>query len=285
MSMWLSLFAVVAYCYFFWALPLQATGFMINLPSMFPTLQPYFLYSIDRNDQFAVEGYWHKVLINVGLLGLFAIPHSILARQPVKDKLALGDWYRSLYVFQAALFLHVLMHFWQPFDGTSLYPFGGAAATLVLCVYFAAWLWLVSSTFAIDHFELTGLKQGLGIDVYTMIGINADEALVERFHYKIVRHPIMLGFFVMFFVVPTMTVTHLFFSLACTTYILLAVSLFEEPDLVRSLGDGYKDYQNRVPMFCPFKCGKASSVTGGLQKTLLADRDESSKAASKGEVG
>lgn len=257
MAVLVSLFSVVAYCYFFWSLPLQATAFMINLCSSFPALQIYFPYSIDANLQHTVEGYWSKVLVDVALLGLFAIPHSILPRPAVKAKLGLGAWERPFYVFQSSLALHVLMVFWQPFDDTTVYAFG----KLAFYVYFAGWAWLVSSTFAIDHFELFGLKQGLGIDVYKMVGIDAgDDGVVERFHYKLVRHPIMLGFFIMFLVVPKMTVTHLFFSIGCIAYILLAVSFLEEPDLVNTLGDSYKGYQDRVPMYCPFKCGKTASA-------------------------
>jgi len=80
-----------------------------------------------------------------------------------------------------------------------------------------------------------------------------ENKLTQRAHYSLCRHPIMLGFFVMFFAVPTMTVTHLVFSVACTVYILVAVSLLEEPDLEEELGREYADYKARVPnMYCHF---------------------------------
>lgn len=257
MGVLLSLFSIVAYGYFFWALPLQATAFMINLRDLVPAVKPFFLFSIDSNPYFAVDGSLNKFLLDVVLAGLFAIPHSIFARPAVKKLFNAGNAYRPFYVFKSALCLHILMYFWQPISDKVLW---NAPPKVALGIYFLGWFWLVTSTFAIDHFELFGLKQGLGVDIYGKLGFGVGDGLVERLHYKLVRHPIMLGFFVMFFVVPTMTATHLFFSTACTAYILLAVAFLEEPDLVSALGNSYKDYQKRVPMYCPFTGGKTASA-------------------------
>ena len=126
------------------------------------------------------------------------------------------------------------------------------APGIILIVYGLGWFWLVTSTFALDHFELFGLKDGLGVDLMSYLGFaSSTDSLIERAHYTTCRHPIMLGFFVMFFAVPVMTLNHLFFSICCTTYILLAVKFLEEPDLQVMFGGKYDNYKQRVPMYCP----------------------------------
>jgi len=258
-AMFNAILSVSAYVYFFWSLPLAATAFMINfdIGSLAPGLSPYFpFYSIDANPPIAGwEDQQSRLLVNVALLGLFAIPHSIFARSAVKDTFAvLGSMYRPFYTFKSAACLHLLIKFWQPVDDTVLWDFSaGPCHDALLAGYVLGWVWLVTTTFSLDHFELFGLKDGLGIDFMGKLGYgNADGKLVERAHYTLCRHPIMLGFFIMFFVVPTMTVTHMFFSVACTAYIHLAVTFLEEPDLEKALGGQYRDYQQRVPMYCPF---------------------------------
>jgi protein-S-isoprenylcysteine O-methyltransferase Ste14 len=250
-------FALVSYVYFFWSLPLQASAFMVNLPQILPWVSDtWFPYSMDHNA--ALFGDLQtRVLVNVALLGLFAIPHSIFARPSVKRSMPIAPQvYRSFYVFKSSACLHLLLKFWQPLDSQALWDFS-EDPRIPLVLYSAGWLWLVTSTFALDHFELFGLKDGLGVDFMNKLGFgsDADTKLTERLHYKLCRHPIMLGFFVMFFAVPTMTITHLVFSSACTAYILLAVKFLEEPDLQAEIGDAYSDYKERVPMYCPFMGG------------------------------
>jgi protein-S-isoprenylcysteine O-methyltransferase Ste14 len=92
-------------------------------------------------------------------------------------------------------------------------------------------LFVVTATFAIDHFELFGIKQGTGLDIYGKLGISTANKFSTRLHYKLIRHPIMTGFFIMFILCPRMSLNHLIWSVCCIMYILLAVKLFEEPDL------------------------------------------------------
>ena len=125
--------------------------------------------------------------------------------------------------------------------------------------------WLVSSTFAIDHFDLFGVKQGTGIDIYEMLGFGLTGTFSTRLHLNYCRHPIMWGFFCIFFVTPVMTLNHIFFAVNYTTYILIAVKMFEEPDLRAMFPEGYAAYEKTTPSYCPFgnfftSSGKESKV-------------------------
>jgi F0F1-type ATP synthase membrane subunit c/vacuolar-type H+-ATPase subunit K len=258
-------FSIVAYAYFFWSLPMQATAFMINLRHLAPSVANAFPYAIDYNTAaFASVG--GRVVVDFALLALFAVPHSAFACDRVKREMQRHyirpAYYRAFYVFKSSACLHLLLKYWQPIDDAALWGDAGAvagagvarAAVIVpLAVYAAGWLWLVTATFALDHFELFGLKDGLGVDFMANIGYGvADGTLVERGHYALCRHPIMSGLFAMLFAVPVMTVTHAVFSFGCATYILLAVQLLEEPRLRASFGTEYASYSERVPAYCPF---------------------------------
>ena len=214
-----AVFSLVSYCYFFWSLPLvAATGFMINLGHSFPGLLDSMLgagttaflfpYNIDHNPR--SDDFNTRLPIDIALLGLFAIPHSVFARPAIKELIGMESFYRSLYVFKSATCLHLLMKFWQPLDDTfvwsteSVYVLVGygasltsdrvtLAVTLLLALLGIGWLWLATSTFALDHPALFGLKAGMGIDIMGALGFaSADNGLVERAHYTLVRHPIMV---------------------------------------------------------------------------------------------
>lgn len=111
------------------------------------------------------------------------------------------------------------------------------------------WLLALSSTFLIDHFDLFGLRQ---VWLFANRRAAPDMPFVTRAFYRIVRHPLMLGFLIAFWAAPTMSAGHLLFALAMTGYILIAVKYLEEPDLAAQFGDTYRDYQRRVPMILPF---------------------------------
>ena len=111
-------------------------------------------------------------------------------------------------------------------------------------------LWLVSATFAIDHFDLFGVKQGTGYDVYKWFGCEISETFSKRLHLQYVRHPIYTGFFLVFFVTPLMTLNHLVFAVTGGAYIVAAVAYLEEPDL-RAAHPEYAEYAKNTPAFCP----------------------------------
>ena len=256
--MFTKIFGVNSYLYFFYTLPLAATLFMVNGTHKYiPELIDYFPYNIDYNIHTYDLNLSSKVLVNLALLSLFAIPHSLLARPKIKQWMNIPKTLeRSFYVFQSAGLLHLILHFWQPITD-SIWDVSGDYEIVLIAAYLFGYLWLLTSTFAIDHFELFGLRQSLNMGTFLQLYSSDDtqpqtQNLITKFHYNLVRHPIMSGFFVMLWAVPSMTVGHLLFSVTCSLYIILAVKFLEEPDLVSELGDEYETYKKNTPMYCPF---------------------------------
>ena len=187
--------------------------------------------------------------INVALLGLFAVQHSVMARPAFKrwwTRFVPEPVERSMYVLLSSLALAVLFVWWEPMGGV-IWTTSGAARTAVLAFYFAGWGLLLYTTFLIDHFDLFGLRQ-----VWKQLRGEAYEP--PKFYtpslYRIVRHPLYIGWLTIFWAAPTMTLAHLVFALGTTAYILVAIRL-EERDLVAAFGDRYLDYRRSTPMLIP----------------------------------
>lgn len=190
------------------------------------------------------------VLVDVAVLLLFAVQHSVMARSGFKDwltKLVPQPVERSTYVLAANLCLAALIAFWFPITATlwdvSSQPWRGILVAISLC----GWGIVFISTFLINHFDLFGLRQ-----VYDRLrNLPAPQhSFTTPAFYRIVRHPIYFGFMVAFWVTPTMTVGHLLFAVATTGYTLVAIQL-EERDLIRTFGQQYRDYRAQVPMLVP----------------------------------
>ena len=154
---------------------------------------------------------------------------------------------RSTYVLLSSLALAALYVFWEPIGGVVWSVPEGIARNLVLGLYLFGWLLPLYTTSLIDHFDLFGLKQ-----VWRRLSNKAYRAPVFRTPslYKLVRHPLYIGWLTIFWAAPTMTVAHLIFALATTAYILIAIRL-EERDLVSAFGNVYVDYRARTPMLIP----------------------------------
>jgi len=188
--------------------------------------------------------------IDVGLLGLFAVQHSLMARPFFKrwlTRLIPESAERSTYVLFSSLALIALFLFWQPLGGV-VWEVRDPVWQAVLYALFAfGWLLVLVSTFLINHFDLFGLRQ-----VWLQLLDRPYRAL--KFGtpgpYKLVRHPLYLGWLFAFWATPTMTGTHLLFAFMTTAYILVAIQL-EERDLVDALGDDYVQYRRKVPMILP----------------------------------
>jgi len=187
------------------------------------------------------------VVIDLALLGLFAIQHSVMARSSFKEwsrRLIPLAAERATYVLTSSAAVALLAWLWVPLPQVVWSVDGTVPQVFVWVVYAAGWLIVVASTFMIGHFDLFGLTQALRGDRYR------EQAFGTPGLYALVRHPIMTGFIVAFWAVPHMTAGHLLFAAASTVYILAAVRL-EERDLRAHLGDDYVDYATRVPRFVP----------------------------------
>jgi len=189
-------------------------------------------------------------LVDLGLIALFGLQHSVMARPGFKSvwtKVVPKPIERSVYVLLASLALIALYVGWQPLPAVVWQASTPALAALCTGVFaFGVGLVLVS-TFVINHFDLFGLRQTflrLRNKPYTELPFQV------RFLYRIVRHPLYVGWFLAFWATPVMTVGHLLFAAGMSVYILIAVK-HEERDLVAQLGAPYVAYQRRVPRFIP----------------------------------
>ena len=189
--------------------------------------------------------------IDVALLGLFAVQHSVMARRWFKERWTrLVPWpvERSTYVLFSSVALIMLFRYWRPLGG-SVWSVDDATARLVLRSLFAfGWGLVLVCTFLINHFDLFGLRQ---------VWLYATRRPYTRLRfstpgpYRLVRHPLYVGWLFAFWATPTMTLSHLLFAVATTAYILVAIR-FEERDLVHEHGRAYDEYRRRVPMLWPF---------------------------------
>jgi len=189
------------------------------------------------------------LVVNLLLLGVFAAQHSIMARPAFKR------WWagilpvacqRSTYVLLSSLILVLLFWQWRPIP-MPIWRIDGIAAGLLIGVYGLGWLVVFASTFMIDHFDLSGLRQAF----FALRGVEAPgQSFKTPLLYRIVRHPLMLGFLLAFWATPEMTAGHLLFAIMTTAYILVGLQ-FEERDLIAAFGTTYQQYRQRVPMLLP----------------------------------
>jgi len=190
------------------------------------------------------------VVIDLLLLGAFAIQHSVMARPAFKaawTRLVSPSIERSIYVLVSSLLLLLLFWQWRPLPQT-IWEVHGATSAVLMVLFWLGWLVVLLSTFMISHFDLFGLRQVL----LNMQGkAYALPPFTTRGFYRFVRHPIMIGFIVAFWAAPAMTLGHLIFALATTGYILIGIQ-FEEHDLANALGDAYRQYREKVPMLLPW---------------------------------
>jgi protein-S-isoprenylcysteine O-methyltransferase Ste14 len=201
-------------------------------------------------DSVPISTVGHALTVDLSLLAAFALQHSGMARPGFKawwKRIVPEAAERSTYVLLSSLALAALYVFWEPIGGIVWSVPEGIARNLVLGLYLFGWLLLLYTTFLIDHFDLFGLKQ-----VWRRLSNKAYRAPVFRTPslYKLVRHPLYIGWLTIFWAAPTMTAAHLIFALATTAYILIAIRL-EERDLVSAFGNVYVDYRARTPMLIP----------------------------------
>jgi len=225
-----------------------------------------FLYAIAFVGGFApraidgppVSPFWTALAVDLVLLTIFAVQHSVMARPWFKRWWTQTVPYaveRSTYVLCASLALDLMFWQWQPLGGVVWHVEHPVARGLVWALFAAGWLQVLVMTFYINHFDLFGLRQ---VWLYAMNRHYTRVDFVSPAPYRVVRHPLYLGFIIAFWAAPTMTVTHLVFALVTTAYIVVAIQ-FEEHDLVHEHGRSYEEYRRHVPMLIPGAGGRASA--------------------------
>lgn len=233
------LFGLVAYIVFF-ATFLYLIAFVADLPQVPLT--------VDRGGD--MGGVMVAAPINLALVALFGIQHSVMARPWFKTrwtKIVPEPVERSVYVLLASLMLILLFLFWRPIPRIVWSVEAPAAVILLYALFAAGWAIVLLSTFMISHFELFGLKQVWG---HARKAAPVEPEFRTPLFYRLVRHPLYSGFILAFWATPVMTVGHLLLAVSMLVYILIAIS-HEERDLINLFGERYVEYRGRVGKLTP----------------------------------
>jgi protein-S-isoprenylcysteine O-methyltransferase Ste14 len=192
------------------------------------------------------------LVIDLLLLAIFAVQHSVMARRAFKawwTRIVPAPIERSTYVLAATGALALLLWQWAPIPQPVIWDVRSPMAVAVIYVLFAAgWMILLLSTFLINHFELFGLRQPV---MHALGRRSPPPQFRTPSLYRVVRHPLYFGILVSFWATPHMSAGHLLFSLGTTAYIFLGI-FFEERDLVAQFGERYRAYRESVRMILPF---------------------------------
>ena len=230
-------YGVVSYAIFF-ASFLYAVGFVGG-------------FVVPRTVDGPLEGSLAAALaIDLGLLALFAVQHSVMARPAFKQWLTRfvpTPAERSTYVLASSVALLLLFWQWRPIGGVVWHVENSLGQAVLYGLFAAGWLTVLVTTFLINHFDLFGLRQvwfHLRGEPYRPLGF------VTPGPYRLVRHPLYVGWLLAFWATPTMTAAHLLFAVTTTAYILIAIR-FEERDLGEVYGEKYAEYRRTVPMLVP----------------------------------
>lgn len=190
------------------------------------------------------------IVIDLGLIALFGLQHSVMARQGFKrwwTRIVPWPAERSTYVLMASAMLIILFSFWRPIPGMVWDVTNPLAETLLWILFAIGWLLVLLSTFLINHFELFGLQQAW---LHLRGREPAPPVFRQPLFYKWVRHPLYLGFFLAFWATPQMSYGHLLLAIGMSVFMLIAIR-YEERDLVGLFGEDYELYRRDVGMLIP----------------------------------
>lgn len=231
-------FSLIAYTIFF-ATFLYLIGFVGSLPGLPVT--------VDRGPAVSPSA---AVVIDLALIALFGLQHSIMARQGFKRRWTrVVPWpiERSVFVLMASAVLIALFAFWRPIEGDVWNVTSPLGQAILWALFATGWFVVLLTTFLINHFELFGLQQA-------WLHLQGREPVKHMFRqplfYKWVRHPLYLGFFLAFWATPHMSYGHLLLAVGMSIYMLIAIR-FEERDLIAYFGVQYVEYRARVGMLIP----------------------------------
>lgn len=188
------------------------------------------------------------LMVNLGLICLFGLQHSVMARRTFKKNLIQvipEAAERSTFVLASGIVMSLAVWCWQPIPGTVWSVETVAAKVVLWGVYLAGWTYLLASTFVTNHFELFGLRQAY---LYFRDIPHTPVRFIKKWMYSYSRHPMMLGVLVGLWAVPVMSVTHLILSLLMSAYIVVGVFL-EERELIKQFGDTYREYKRSIGAF------------------------------------
>ncbi|TNE31680.1 MAG: isoprenylcysteine carboxylmethyltransferase family protein [Alphaproteobacteria bacterium] len=190
------------------------------------------------------------LIIDIGLIALFGVQHSVMARQGFKagwTKIVPAPLERSLYCLATALVLLVMFEFWHPIEGTLWSIQNENLRMAVWAIFWLGWSILFVSTWLLNHFELFGLQQAW---LYLRGKEASPPTMRTPLFYKAVRHPLYTGFFIAFWAAPDMTYSRLLAAIGFTIYILIGIA-YEEKDLLAEFGEQYAEYRRKVGSFLP----------------------------------
>lgn len=192
-----------------------------------------------------------SILINAIIIIIFAVQHSVMARPIFKQwitKFIPKQLERSTFVLMADIIMWFMIWQWQPLEGVIWHIQNPVIANTLISISVLGWAVVVLSSFMINHFELLGLEQ-----VWHYLKGTEPKAMTFKLcgFYKHIRHPLMSGFLLFFWVTPYMTISHLCFAVMMTSYILIGIK-FEERDLIKNHADEYLQYMKKIPRLIPF---------------------------------
>ena len=271
-----AIFATAAYlfavgCLVSWWFFLVPNDF---LPAALANLKPYSMELAPKSDSFLRAAFQ-----NMSAMFAFGFFHSLLARKTVKQWMNLPvSIERSLFCLQGGGFLLFIQHCWLDVEGWNIWDVSKLDPRIVEFIVSLFWFgsaFLLSATFALDHFHLFGLSQGFGMDINNALGLSPPKhqegGMATRWHYNAIAHPIMTGMFLNLWCTPIMTPSRLLCACFLSSYIYIAVTKFEERTLKAELGPNYDNYLAQTPRFFPTLEGLsllvASSSSSATKKT------------------